>query len=132
MSVCVSGPVWSSLPQTAQAAEHCARAGAVQILNGPSRLIGDSRNIVAHAKRPPAEACRHSWLHAAASKVAFLSPGAAHVVEDVWVKAHRDPATQTDDAIGNKHADAAAVAAQARLGHEGTDEWRALEGARQR
>ena len=137
VSVCVSGPVWSSLPQTAQAAEHCARAGAVQILNGPSRLFGDSRNIVAHAKRRPAEACRHSWLHAAASKVAFLSPGGAHVMEDVWVKAHRDPATQSDAwdryiAIGNNHADAAAVAAQARLGNEGTDEWRALEGARQK
>ena len=96
MSVCVSGPVWSCLPQTAQAAEHCARAGAVQLLNGPSRVFDDSRNIVAHAKRPPAEACQHSRLHAAASKVAFLSPGAAHVVEDVWVKAHRDRGTQSD------------------------------------
>ena len=121
MSVCVSGPVWSCVPQTAQAAEHCARAGAVQLLNGPSRLFGDSRNIVAHAKRPPAEACRHSRLHAAASKVAFLSPGAAYIVEDVWVKAHRELATKSDVwdcyiAIGNNNADAAAVAAQARLG----------------
>ena len=38
VAACVSGPVWRSLPQTAQAAEHCARAAAVQLLAGPATL----------------------------------------------------------------------------------------------
>ena len=48
-AVVISGPVWNSLPQTAQAAEHCARTAAVELLTGPARLFGDSRNIVKDA-----------------------------------------------------------------------------------
>eukprot|EP00973_Karenia_brevis_P015846 2169134-Karenia_brevis.AAC.1 len=50
-----TGPVWSSLPQTAQAAEHCARAAAVQLLVGPTRLIGDCKNVVRAAQLPARE-----------------------------------------------------------------------------
>ena len=71
--VTVSGPVWNSLPQTAQAAEHCARTAAVELLTGPARLFGDSRNIVKDAQRPLVEACHHSRMHAAASRLAGLS-----------------------------------------------------------
>ena len=62
VAACVSGPVWRSLPQTGQAAEHCARAAAVQLLKGPSGMIGDSRNIVAAAHKPRQAACHHSKI----------------------------------------------------------------------
>ena len=127
----VSGPVWSSLPQTAQAAEHCARTAAVELLIGHSRLFGDSKNIVAHANRPTAEACHHSRMHAAASRLAAATPSAEHILEDLWVRAHRKPENEADPwekftAIGNGHADAAAVEAQTRLGHVDTAEWKAV------
>ena len=69
------------LLQTAQSAEPCASAGAMRLLDGPSRLFGRSRNFVAHAQRHPAEVCRHSRLHAATSKVAFLLLGVARIVD---------------------------------------------------
>ena len=58
-------------------------------------------------------------------------------MKDTLVKAHRDPAAESDPwerytAIGNQHADAAAVAAQTRVGHDRTEERRAVEGARQK
>ena len=134
-AVTISGPVWSSFPQTAQAAEHCARAAAVQVLTGPARLFGDSRNIVKHAQRPLNVACHNSRMHAAASRVAGLSKGAAHVNGEVWAKAHRKPEAQTNDwdrftAIGNGLADTAAVDAQTRLGYTGTADWKACEAKR--
>ena len=56
-------------------------------------------------------------MHAAASRLAGLSPSAALVCEDLWVKAHRKPEAETNDwdkftAIGNGYADTEAVAAQ--------------------
>ena len=130
--VTVSGPVWNSLPQTAQAAEHCARTAAVELLTGPARLCGDSRNIVKDAQRPLVEACHHSRMHAAANRLAGLSPSAALVCEDLWLKAHRKPETETNDwdrftAIGNGHADTEAVAAQGRLGYTNTPGWRTCD-----
>ena len=134
---CVSGPVWAGLPQSAQAAEHCARTAAVELLNGPSRLIGDSKNIVEHAKRPLAKACHHSRMHAAASRMAACSTSAGHVLEDVWVRAHRKPESEADPwdrytAIGNDFADTEAVAAQTRLEHDGTPQWKAVAAAKAR
>ena len=128
----VSGPVWRSLPQTAQAAEHCARAAAVQILKGPARLIGDSRNIVAAANKPRQISCHHSKMHAAASRVAADAIGADHVLDDTWVRAHRKPEDAQDawdryTAIGNGLADAEAVAAQTRFEHASIVGWQRVE-----
>ena len=128
----VSGPVWRSLPQTAQAAEHCARAAAVQILKGPARLIGDSRNIVAAANKPRQFSCHHSKMHAAASRVAADAAGADHVLDDTWVRAHRKPEDEHNawdryTAIGNGLADAEAVEAQTRLEHASTLDWQRVE-----
>ena len=124
----VSGPVWRSLPQTAQAAEHCARAAAVQILKGPARLIGDSRYIDAAANKPRQFSCHHSKMHAAASRVAADAIGADHVLDDTWVRAHRKPEDALDawdryTAIGNGLANAEAVAAQTRLEHASIVDW---------
>ena len=104
----------------------------MQVLTGPARLFGDSRNIVKHAQRPLIDACHNSRMHAAASRVAGLSKGAAHVSEDVWVKAHREPETETNEwdrftAIGNGLADTAAVDTQTRLGYTGTADWKVCE-----
>ena len=126
---CVSGPVWRSLPQTARAAEHCARAAAVQLLVGPATLYGDSKNIVRLAQGPRDKACDPKRMHAAASRVAAESSGAQHVLADVWVKAHRSIKECTSDydrftCVGNTNADAAAVEAQTRLGFTGTPCWK--------
>ena len=57
VAACVSGTVWRSLHQTAQAAEHRARAAEVQLLAGPATLYGDSRNIVRLAQVPRDKPC---------------------------------------------------------------------------
>eukprot|EP00973_Karenia_brevis_P048395 6715701-Karenia_brevis.AAC.1 len=67
-------------------------------------------------------------MHAAASRMAALSPGAKFVTEDIWVKAHRKPAEQDNDwdaytASGNEYADLEAVAAQSRLELAGAGAW---------
>ena len=76
-------------------------------------------------------------MHAAASRMAACSPGAEHVLEDFWARAHRKPGNETDPwdrytAIGNAFEDAEAVAAQTRLEHEGTPQWRAVGAAKDR
>ena len=134
---CVSGPVWGSLLQSAHAAEHCARAAAVQLLSGPSLFIGDSKNIVEHAKRPLAKASCRSRMHAAASRMVACSPSAEHIIKDLWARAHRKLENETDawdryTAIGNEFADAETVVAQARLGHEGTPQLKAVGAAKER
>eukprot|EP00974_Lingulodinium_polyedra_P003834 360216-Lingulodinium_polyedra.AAC.1 len=39
----LAGPVWASLPQTPQAAEHCAFAAAAQVAVGRCRVHADCK-----------------------------------------------------------------------------------------
>ena len=48
----VSGPVWSSLPQTPQAAENVALGAAAEITRGASTVYDDCANVVREFYRP--------------------------------------------------------------------------------
>jgi len=113
----LQGTVPANLPQTSQAAEQCGRAAAVQLLNGPSTLIGDCKSVVDTARASHLHALHHSRIHAGARLLAVTSGKYGFVQEDRWVKAHREISAAANDQdemdiIGNQAADLNAVLAQ--------------------
>ena len=111
------GTVPPNMPQTSQAAEQCGRAAAVQLLSGPSTLIGDCQPVVAAARSSHLHALHHSKIHAGARLLAVTSGNCGRIECDRWVKSHREVDAAVDepdrlDIIGNRAADRGAVDAQ--------------------
>ena len=79
----ISGPVWSSLPQTPQAAEYAARAVAVEMLDGDSVLTGDCKNVVNDAVNNDKKKVYHKRrMHAGTMRQADNDCRAKHVIAD--------------------------------------------------
>lgn len=115
----VSGPVWSSLPQTPQAGEHVALAALTELLGGPATAYSDCQSVVRQAslrlkdkldgRRPYAGVHKAILKHASSSflqgvvkvKAHVVDPGQEHTIEDEQLRRH---------ALGNNLADAAAKA----------------------
>jgi ribonuclease HI len=94
-----SGAIPRHLPQSAQAAEYTARARAVSILNGPSRLFGDCLNVVKDALDPSARPESQRRMYAGENKACRRSERLQHVLFDEWMPSHRkldDNATAVD------------------------------------
>ncbi len=117
----VSVPVWATLPQSSQSAEHAAYAGVSHVLDDDAIIYGDCKTVLDMAKLPP---CRrfdgrrkYAGVHLSMRK---HPEGLARMVQTVKVKAHQTISNIEDEderwrAIGNDLADKAAK--QARLRH---------------
>jgi len=80
--------MWAPLPQKAQAGEHTACTAAVELLDGPSTLYGDCKDVVDDAHLPAKRALNHRRMHAAASTLERSFASCSFVMEDVKVKSH--------------------------------------------
>ncbi len=116
----VSVPLWSSLPQTSQAAEHAAYAGLSHVLDGRAIAYGDCQGVLDLAAKCPAERYSGRKKYAGILRSMLKFPqGMAHIADTKKVKAHQHVASITDDherwlAVGNDLADKAAKAARER------------------
>jgi hypothetical protein len=115
--VVLHGTVGPELPRTSQAAEHCGRVAAVQLLFGHAVLHGDCKPVVAAGKLPARLAAHHKRFHAGTRRLADSSLHAHLVDADIWVKAHRKTEQAIDEVdrrhiLGNGAADSHAVLAQ--------------------
>ncbi len=116
----VSMPLWSSLPQTPQAAEHAVMAAVVQLLRGPSTIFGDCKGVIDAMAKGPKGYLDGSLRYGGVLLFTQKYPeGLSHVREIVKVKAHQcinaalSP-TERWRAVGNDLADKAAKAAVGR------------------
>lgn len=116
--VTISGPIWHSLPQTPQAAEHVvAFAAMAEILCGPAVAHSDCQSVANMAgmslRRALDGRCRHAAIfkHAAGQEaqqwLCDTVKGKAHVVEPGQERTIGD-LEQRRHAIGNNLADLAA------------------------
>ena len=104
------GPVWAGLPQTPQAAEHCAHAAAVQLLGGASYFFQDCSAVVM-ASGDSTAALHPRKKYAGISRSERNCHGHGLVRGTWWTKGHERPKQVKDPflkflAIGNGHADA--------------------------
>ena len=59
------------MPQTSQAAEHCGRTAAIQMLRGASILTGDCKVVVHLAYSSDIVATRSTRMHAGARRLVY-------------------------------------------------------------
>ncbi len=116
----VSTPLWEGLPQTPQAAEFAAYAGAVQYVGGPSWFFGDCLNVLRQANGSQRRSVAPHLRYSGVMKDVLKRPEQARCVQAfVKVKAHRciDAIADADERIkaqGNAEADELAKAAVSR------------------
>ena len=82
------GPVWSSLLQTAQAAECAGCVAALEFVNAPAVGYGDCRNVVLDALRPAAEQLNPRKRYAGVLRAALSLQGRQLVRDVVWTRDH--------------------------------------------
>ncbi len=113
----VSVPIWATLPQTSQSAEHAAYAGVSHVLEDDATVYGDCKAVVDMACLPPERRFdgrrKYAGVHLSMRK---FPTGLAHITKVTKVKAHQCIDGIKDDnerwrAIGNDLADKAAKAA---------------------
>ncbi len=116
----LSTPVWNTLPQTSQAAEHAAYAAVPQILVGDTVAYGDCKGVLDLAAREPSARFSGKKRYSGIMLSMCRYPeGLKRIIRSVKVKAHRcingiaDPRERWM-AIGNDLADKAAKAARGR------------------
>ncbi len=116
----VSVPIWASLPQTSQVAEHAAYAGLAHVLDGPATGYGDCKGVLDQAVMDPTRRFDGRRKYAGIMLSMRKYPkGSAYIERLVKVKAHQNIANITEEdekwkAMGNDLADAAAKAARDR------------------
>ena len=111
-------PVWQPLPQTPQAAEHCALAIAMEMAGEGAKAYSDCENVV-QAYANTSKAMGASRPYAGIVRHALINQSARHVREVKKVKAHVDVHdTDVQDewsTRANQLADEAAGVARIRL-----------------
>ncbi len=116
----LSTPMWSSLPQTSQAAEYAAYAGLAQVLGGGSTVYGDSLGVLQHAAKQGPERLDGRRKYSGVLLSMNRHPeGLRRIEAAVKVKAHQNLSAISDPhqlwmAKGNDHADRAAKLARER------------------
>ena len=82
--VTVVGPVWASLPQTSQGAEHCGILAASQIVTGPSFGYGDCRAMVDEWGMDTAKLLSAKRTYCGLWRGGLQDRGKGHITDVVW------------------------------------------------
>ena len=129
----VMGPVWSSLPQTPQAAEHVAMAVLSQLAAGRTEVNSDCMNVVRTALEPRRAQLDPRKRYAGVRLAAMSEPGDALLAACRHVKAHRTeeqiealPEEEKKVAKENAYIDAKAKEAVSKC-HAAFDPWLCAE-----
>ncbi len=114
----VSVPIWASLPQSSQVAEHAAHAGLAHVLVGPTTGYGDCKTVLDQAAMDPLRRFDGRRKYAGIMLSMRKYPkGSAYIERLVKVKAQQqiDRIIDADEAwraVGNDLAETAATEAR--------------------
>ena len=85
----VHGPVWSSMPQTPQSAEHAALGALAQLACCSTVFVGDCLGVIRAASAGQAS-LRPGLVHAGTLRQAAAAPAAGYIKAAIHTKAHRE------------------------------------------